>query len=141
MEPKTLEADGSSGSIELERAWVEHAMQIIKKIREDDQFWIAWFNEVFRLFKTRQHDYGPGNIGMTLQQGVFVRELDKMARCKRHVEGVEMEGEPPIDIWYDIAGYGVIGAICEAGQWPKFGLEMLALSLPDEPDITKVPNV
>lgn len=127
-EPKTFQADGSSGSIELEQAWVNHAMKIIQKIREDDDFWIKWFNEVFKIFKTRQHDYGSANIGMTLQQGVFVRELDKMARCKNHVEGTEMEGEPAIDIWYDIAGYGVIGAICEAGEWPVFGLEMLMLS-------------
>lgn len=57
-------AQGKSGYIELEKAWLQIA------------------SEVFDIFCEKQQSYGPGNIAGFMDQGVVVRVKDKVERLR-----------------------------------------------------------
>ena len=91
---------GDSGDLELEVAMADI------------------FRRVFELWKTKQHDYGPGNISMAGEVGVAVRANDKLQRLM-HLNGDEAHHEPIIDAWLDLCDYGAIGAALHLGYWPQ----------------------
>ncbi len=122
-------ADGASGAPELEAEWAARATEACQKFlnsTEGHALIVGYYREIFRLFKKKQHDYGPMNIGIFQEKGVVIRCTDKMSRLKQAVmDGVEMGVESERDTWLDLADYGIIGLMCHDGVWPKFEIEEL----------------
>ena len=88
--------------------------------------------EQWALFCRKQMDYGPSNISMgtdllTNEQkrlskiGLIVRINDKVQRLINLVinNNREAQNEPTIDAFKDLAVYGLIAQIVEAGIWGK----------------------
>ena len=88
--------------------------------------------EQYELFCKKQMDYGPSNIAMgtdlaTDEQkrlskiGLIVRINDKVQRLINLVvkNNREAQNEPTIDAFKDLACYGIIAQIVEAGKWGK----------------------
>lgn len=107
MPDKTLNwedhATGSSGDIELEKAWLRRAEQ------------------VFGIFCKKQRSYGPMNIAEFGEKGVILRSNDKLKRLiNLRYNDIEnpLDDETVEDTWIDIADYGIIGLLCYAGEWP-----------------------
>ena len=88
--------------------------------------------EQYHLFCKKQMDYGPSNIAMgtdltTNEQkrlskiGLIVRINDKVQRLINLVinNNRKAQNEPTIDAFKDLAVYGLIAQIVEAGKWGK----------------------
>ena len=88
--------------------------------------------EQYDLFCKKQMDYGPSNIAMgtsldTAEEkrlskiGLIVRINDKIQRLINLVvkNNREAQNEPTIDAFKDLACYGIIAQIVEAGKWGK----------------------
>jgi hypothetical protein len=88
--------------------------------------------EQYQLFCKKQMDYGPSNIAMgtsleTEEEkrlskiGLIVRINDKIQRLINLVvkNNREAQNEPTIDAFKDLACYGIIAQIVEAGKWGK----------------------
>ena len=88
--------------------------------------------EQYELFCKKQMDYGPSNIAMgtdlsTDEQkrlskiGLIVRINDKVQRLINLVvkNNRKAQNEPTIDAFKDLACYGIIAQIVEAGKWGK----------------------
>ena len=88
--------------------------------------------EQWELFCKKQMDYGPSNIAMgtnlTTDEekrlsliGLIVRINDKVQRLINLVvkNNREAQNEPTIDAFKDLAVYGLIAQIVEAGKWGK----------------------
>ena len=88
--------------------------------------------EQYALFCKKQMDYGPSNIAMgtsldTAEEkrlskiGLIVRINDKIQRLINLVvkNNREAQNEPTIDAFKDLACYGIIAQIVEAGKWGK----------------------
>ena len=88
--------------------------------------------EQYELFCRKQMDYGPSNIAMgtsldTNEEkrlskiGLIVRINDKVQRLINLVvrNNREAQNEPTIDAFKDLACYGIIAQIVEAGKWGK----------------------
>ena len=88
--------------------------------------------EQYELFCKKQMDYGPSNIAMgtdltTKEQrrlskiGLIVRINDKVQRLINLVinNNREAQNEPTIDAFKDLACYGIIAQIVDAGKWGK----------------------
>ena len=88
--------------------------------------------EQYQLFCKKQMDYGPSNIAMgtdlsTDEQkrlskiGLIVRINDKVQRLINLVvkNNRKAQNEPTIDAFKDLACYGIIAQIVEAGKWGK----------------------
>ena len=114
-------ADGSSGYIDIERAWLRKAQ------------------ELFTLFCKKQHDYGPVNIGISGMAGVTIRAADKVSRLFELL-GIQRAGkssptnisigerqfstntkeasnESLRDSFLDLANYGIIAMLVHDGDW------------------------
>ena len=89
-------------------------------------------DEQYELFCKKQMDYGPSNIAMgtsldTSEEkrlskiGLIVRINDKIQRLINLVvrNNREAQNEPTIDAFKDLACYGIIAQIVEAGKWGK----------------------
>jgi len=89
-------------------------------------------NEQYELFCKKQMDYGPSNIAMGTSLdtdeekrlskiGLIVRINDKIQRLINLVvkNNREAQNEPTIDAFKDLACYGIIAQIVEAGKWGK----------------------
>ena len=89
-------------------------------------------NEQYELFCKKQMDYGPSNIAMgtSLETdeekrlskiGLIVRINDKIQRLINLVvrNNRSAQNEPTIDAFKDLACYGIIAQIVEAGKWGK----------------------
>ena len=88
--------------------------------------------EQYELFCKKQMDYGPSNIAMgtSLETdeekrlskiGLIVRINDKIQRLINLVvkNNRKAQNEPTIDAFKDLACYGIIAQIVEAGKWGK----------------------
>jgi hypothetical protein len=88
--------------------------------------------EQYELFCKKQMDYGPSNIAMGTSLdtdeekrlskiGLIVRINDKVQRLINLVvkNNREAQNEPTIDAFKDLACYGIIAQIVEAGKWGK----------------------
>ena len=88
--------------------------------------------EQYSLFCKKQMDYGPSNIAMgtSLETdeekrlskiGLIVRINDKIQRLINLVvrNNRKAQNEPTIDAFKDLACYGIIAQIVEAGKWGK----------------------
>ena len=88
--------------------------------------------EQYELFCRKQMDYGPSNIAMGTELktdeekrlsliGLIVRINDKIQRLINLVirNNREAQNEPAIDAFKDLACYGIIAQIVEAGKWGK----------------------
>ncbi len=88
--------------------------------------------EQYDLFCKKQMDYGPSNIAMgtsldTSEEkrlskiGLIVRINDKIQRLINLVvkNNREAQNEPTIDAFKDLACYGIIAQIVDAGKWGK----------------------
>ena len=88
--------------------------------------------EQWNLFCKKQMDYGPSNIAMGTSLntddekrlskiGLIVRINDKIQRLINLVvkNNREAQNEPAIDAFKDLACYGIIAQIVEAGKWGK----------------------
>lgn len=77
--------------------------------------------EIYFLFRAKQKDYGPTNIGIGQLKGVVVRLLDKMSRLHNIViessGDVSPENESLRDNMMDVASYGMIGMMLIDGDW------------------------
>lgn len=96
-------AQGESGDIKLEKAWLRYAARI------------------FHLFCQKQASYGPHNIAKFGERGVIIRANDKLERLINLRFGDKenpLEDETIEDTWMDLADYGIIGLLCHAGEWP-----------------------
>ena len=89
-------------------------------------------DEQYELFCKKQMDYGPSNIAMGTSLdtdeekrlskiGLVVRINDKIQRLINLVvkNNREAQNEPTIDAFKDLACYGIIAQIVEAGKWGK----------------------
>lgn len=106
--------DGSSGSPELEKAWLICA------------------DKVFKLWKDRQKKYGPKNIAKTGEVGILIRLNDKIERLNNLIinrKGEEANDEAAVDTWLDAADYPIICLMVLYGLWPD-----------DPPHVTKSLN-
>jgi|TARA_R100001079_G_scaffold105093_1_gene72165 hypothetical protein len=88
--------------------------------------------EQWELFCKKQMDYGPSNIAMGTSLdtddekrlskiGLIVRINDKIQRLINLVvkNNRKAQNEPTIDAFKDLACYGIIAQIVEAGKWGK----------------------
>ena len=88
--------------------------------------------EQWALFCKKQMDYGPSNIAMGTSLdtgeekrlskiGLIVRINDKVQRLINLVvkNNRKAQNEPTIDAFKDLACYGIIAQIVEAGKWGK----------------------
>ena len=88
--------------------------------------------EQYELFCKKQMDYGPSNIAMGTSLdtdeekrlskiGLIVRINDKIQRLINLVvkNNRQAQNEPTIDAFKDLACYGIIAQIVEAGKWGK----------------------
>tara|TARA_R100000008_G_scaffold55201_1_gene33831 strand:- start:22 stop:363 length:342 start_codon:yes stop_codon:yes gene_type:complete len=88
--------------------------------------------EQYALFCKKQMDYGPSNIAMGTSLdtedekrlskiGLIVRINDKIQRLINLVvkNNRKAQNEPTIDAFKDLACYGIIAQIVEAGKWGK----------------------
>ena len=88
--------------------------------------------EQYLLFCKKQMDYGPSNIAMGTSLdtdeekrlskiGLIVRINDKVQRLINLVvrNNRKSQNEPTIDAFKDLAVYGLIAQIVEAGKWGK----------------------
>ena len=101
-----LSVDGSSGSAGLELEWALIAQ------------------EIFGVFKRKQKDYGPNNIGLFQDTGIMTRLTDKFMRLHAlYSSGDEPKNESIEDTWIDIADYAIIALMCRRGYWPKANLQ------------------
>ena len=88
--------------------------------------------EQWLLFCKKQMDYGPSNIAMGTSLdtdeekrlskiGLIVRINDKVQRLINLVvkNNRKAQNEPTIDAFKDLACYGIIAQIVEAGKWGK----------------------
>ena len=88
--------------------------------------------EQYELFCKKQMDYGPSNIAMgtSLETdeekrlskiGLIVRINDKIQRLINLVvrNNRQAQNEPTIDAFKDLACYGIIAQIVDAGKWGK----------------------
>ena len=88
--------------------------------------------EQYHLFCKKQMDYGPSNIAMGTSLdtddekrlskiGLIVRINDKIQRLINLVvrNNRKAQNEPTIDAFKDLACYGIIAQIVEAGKWGK----------------------
>tara|TARA_Y100001963_G_scaffold125210_1_gene176638 strand:- start:7 stop:444 length:438 start_codon:yes stop_codon:yes gene_type:complete len=88
--------------------------------------------EQYNLFCKKQMDYGPSNIAMGTSLdtdeekrlskiGLIVRINDKIQRLINLVvkHNRSAQNEPTIDAFKDLACYGIIAQIVEAGKWGK----------------------
>ena len=100
MSDVVLKVDGSSGNLELEQRMAEI------------------FAEVFKVWQTKQHDYGTGNIAQMGEVGVATRANDKVQRLM-HLDGKEAANEGLDDSWIDLCDYGAIGLALHRGLWPQ----------------------
>ena len=88
--------------------------------------------EQYQLFCKKQMDYGPSNIAMGTSLdtdeekrlskiGLIVRINDKIQRLINLVvrNNRKAQNEPTIDAFKDLACYGIIAQIVEAGKWGK----------------------
>ena len=84
------------------------------------------------LFCKKQMDYGPSNISMGTSLitddekrlslvGLIVRINDKVQRLLNLMvkNNREAQNEPTIDAFKDLACYGILAQIVEAGKWGK----------------------
>ena len=105
----------------IEEAYPETAIEF-KKLQK----------EQYELFCKKQMDYGPSNIAMGTSLdtdeekrlskiGLIVRINDKIQRLINLVvkNNREAQNEPTIDAFKDLACYGIIAQIVEAGKWGK----------------------
>lgn len=89
------------------------------------------FDEAFDLMVARQKKYGPGNIEILGQYGVFTRMEDKMERIRRSFNGQIVNGQivldEPVehtddtldDADLDLMNYAAIRLIHRRGKWGK----------------------
>jgi len=70
------------------------------------------------VFAEKQHDYGAGNIAKFGERGVLVRVSDKVERLINLDGGTAPQNESVKDNWGDVANYGTIGQMTNAGEWP-----------------------
>ena len=88
--------------------------------------------EQYEVFCKKQMDYGPSNIAMGTSLdtdeekrlskiGLIVRINDKVQRLINLVvkNNRKAQNEPTIDAFKDLACYGIIAQIVEAGKWGK----------------------
>ncbi len=88
--------------------------------------------EQYDLFCKKQMDYGPSNIAMGTSLdtdeekrlskiGLIVRINDKIQRLINLVvkNNRQAQNEPTIDAFKDLACYGIIAQIVDAGKWGK----------------------
>ena len=88
--------------------------------------------EQYALFCKKQMDYGPSNISMGTSLdtdeekrlskiGLIVRINDKIQRLINLVvrNNRKAQNEPTIDAFKDLACYGIIAQIVEAGKWGR----------------------
>ena len=89
-------------------------------------------DEQYLTFCKKQMDYGPSNISMGTPLsnddekrlslvGLIVRINDKIQRLLNLVvkNNREAQNEPTIDAFKDLACYGIIAQIVDAGKWGK----------------------
>ena len=101
-----LVVDGASGDLNLEYEWA----MICK--------------EIFELFKEKQRDYGPHNIGLGQDSAILTRVTDKFMRLHTlYNTGAEPNNESIDDTWKDLADYSIISLMCRRGHWPKSDLK------------------
>lgn len=101
-----LVVDGASDSLSLEYEWA----MICK--------------EIFELFKEKQKDYGPHNIGLGQDSAILTRITDKFMRLHTlYNSGEEPKNESIDDTWKDLADYSVIALMCIRGHWPQSHLK------------------
>ena len=101
-----LVVDGASDSLALEYEWA----MICK--------------EIFEVFKTKQKDYGPHNIGLAGDSGIVTRMMDKFMRLHTlYQSGADPQNESVDDTWIDIADYAIIAMMYRRGHWPKSNLK------------------
>lgn len=101
-----LVIDGASGDLLLEYEWAMIA------------------KEIFELFKGKQKDYGPHNIGLSQDAGIVTRMTDKFMRLHTlYNSGEEPNNESIDDTWQDVADYAIIALMCKRGHWPKSNLK------------------
>jgi len=70
------------------------------------------------LLNRKHHDYGPGNIAATGEQGVVTRIADKSARLIQLVmKNLGPANETVEDSYADISNYGLIGQLLRRNLW------------------------
>ena len=117
-------ATGDSGDIDLEVAWLKAARDVYVN-KMPDAIW-----DLYKVFVSKQHDYGPQNIALGGTKGVTQRMVDKMARLwnllglGNSVAKVPSNKDEAIyDTLMDLADYGIIGMLTENGSWPLLSIE------------------
>jgi len=96
-------AEGKSGDVELEKAWLRKAKKI------------------FDIFCIKQTSYGPFNIAKFGEKGCVIRANDKIERLiNLHFTDAEnqISDETIQDTWCDLADYAIIAWLCRDGEWP-----------------------
>lgn len=99
--------------------WADLAVAPPTPADDLEQAWLEEAYKVFRLFRSKQADYGPSNIAAFGEFGVLVRANDKLERLKHlYKTGDTAQNEPYEDSWHDLAGYAIIALLVRHGRWP-----------------------
>ncbi len=88
--------------------------------------------EQYKLFASKQKNYGPGNISLGTSltndedirlslMGLFFRINDKIQRIKRLIvfNHADEVGESVMDTYQDLSIYSVIAQLVKEGKWGK----------------------
>lgn len=76
-------------------------------------------NAMKLLLISKNHKYGKKNIEKFGQQGIFIRDWDKICRLEEGIfKGVNLGEEGLLDTWADNAGYSIVAMLLEK-DWYK----------------------
>lgn len=83
-----------------------------------EQEFVSKAKELTLIFRSKQYDYGSGNIAKFGIDGVLVRMSDKIERLiNLQSRNTPPQNETVKDSYSDLAVYGVIALMCLDGVW------------------------
>jgi hypothetical protein len=102
-----------------------HYPEMMKRFKEIQK-------EQYKLFASKQKNYGPGNISLGTSltndtdirlslMGLFFRMNDKIQRIKQLIvfNHADEVGESAMDTYQDLSIYSVIAQLVKEGKWAK----------------------
>ena len=76
------------------------------------------------LLISKNHKYGKNNILKFGQQGIFMRDWDKICRLEEGImKGVDLGEEGLLETWADNAGYSLVAMLLEK-DWYELPVEI-----------------
>lgn len=83
-------------------------------------------NAMKDMLISKNHKYGKNNILKFGQQGIFMRDWDKICRLEEGIiKGVDLGAEGLLETWADNAGYSLVAMLLEK-NWYELPVKLKA---------------